>query len=52
MTPKVQGLARYCADLAMLLRELPEANDLRAELSKAVEELQAEIKSAQRKRAA
>jgi hypothetical protein len=51
MTPKLSDLAAYCANLATLLRDLPEVADLRVELGRAVEELRTEIK-AQRKRAA
>jgi hypothetical protein len=50
--PKVMDLASYCANLVSLLRELPEANDLRIELARAVEELRSEIRSADKRRAA
>jgi len=52
MNPKQAALARYCADLVILSRELPEANDIRVELGRAVDELRKEIAAAEKKRAA
>jgi len=43
-TPKLEGLAAYCANLIRLSKEIPEAAELRAELALAMEQFQAELK--------
>jgi len=52
MTPKLEGMAAYAANLIALSKELPEAAEIRVELGRAIEALQKEIQAASKKRAA